>query len=145
MDKAKTTKELDEILMHTDSEEDLKSTFHKENSIRDDLSFADYYNALEKVKGMNRADLINRSLIDRTYGYQILNGRRHPSRDKVIALSLAAGLDETETRRALMCEGYAALYARNRRDAVLIYALRHRLGVMETNSLLVEFEEKILQ
>jgi len=65
-------------------------------------TFPDYLMAKMQCADMSAAELISRAQIQRNYGYQILDGRRNPSRDKVIAFSLALHLDVNETQRALM-------------------------------------------
>ncbi|MGN0194583.1 MAG: hypothetical protein ACI39G_05690, partial [Pseudoramibacter sp.] len=91
--------------------------------------FAEYFNLLPKVKALSKKELIQKSGLERTYAYHILNGTKQPSRDKILALALAAGLDLTETQRALELTHEGILYAKNRRDAVLIYAVKNGLSV----------------
>ena len=48
------------------------------------------------------AELMRRSRINRNYGYNIINGKRvNPSRDKVLALCIAACLSVGETQETL--------------------------------------------
>ena len=93
------------------------------------------------MQARSKNELIRESGLDRTYAYHILNGSRKPSRDKIVALSLAAGLDLTETQRGLELTHEGILYAKNRRDAVLIYAVKNQLSVMAANELLAQFGE----
>ena len=82
--------------------------------------FSEYFNSLEKVRGLGKNKIIKDSGLDRTYGYQLLDltKNKHLGRDKIIALSIAAGLDMKEMRRGLEIGGYSPLYSRDRRDAV---------------------------
>lgn len=75
---------------------------------------------------MTPAELIASAGIQRNYGYQILDGRRHPARDKVLSLCLALTLDVTETQRALTLTQNGQLYSKNRRDSILIFALEKK-------------------
>ena len=63
------------------------------------IGFRDYFFSIPKVREQKVADIIVHSGLDRTYAYQILNGRRqNPGKDKIIRLCLAAGLDLEETQ-----------------------------------------------
>ena len=49
-------------------------------------SFHEYFNQLIQEKNLNRSEIIERSEIERTYCYHILNGTKNPSRDKILCL-----------------------------------------------------------
>lgn len=74
--------------------------------------------------------------IDRTYGHQLFNGTRKPSRDKVLQLAVAMKLSLNETQHLLQAAGKSALYPRLKRDAVVIYCLKNELDMMETQEIL---------
>lgn len=140
----KTTTELLHILTNMNSSRELKS-YASDPGHFTQMSFSDYYNSLSAVKQYKYTELISRSGIERTYFYQIMSGKRQPGRDKVILLALAAGLSVKETQRSLEIAGLGILYSRNRRDAILIFAVTKRLGVTDTQELLAHFEEKLLE
>jgi DNA-binding phage protein len=135
----KKTEELMNVLVSADSEPELHDYLGGLDPLPAD--FAAYFTALPKVQARSKNELIRESGLDRTYAYHILNGSRKPSRDKIVALSLAAGLDLTETQRGLELTHEGILYAKNRRDAVLIYAVKNQLSVMAANELLAQFGE----
>lgn len=142
---AKTTSELQEILKHTDSESQLMDVLNNEKMIPEDMTFSDYFFTLPGVSEMTKADIVKRSGIERTYAYQILNNtRKNPSKDKIIALCLAAHTDLDQARRALKIAGCPDLYVRNRRDAIITYAFHHHLEPQDTDDLLDEFHEHLL-
>jgi hypothetical protein len=141
----KTTRELEEILAHTESEAELDAYLEKEEIVPENTDFASCYLEMPEVRQADRADLIRKSGIERTYAYQILNGiRPHPSRDRIIALCLAAELDEAETSHCLKAGHCADLYPRRKRDAILLFALHHHMNALETDDLLYEYGEKAL-
>ena len=79
--------------------------------------------------------------LSRTYGYEIINGSKKGSRDKIIALCFSAGMNLNEANHALTYSGNSQLYAKNSRDAVIILAFNQRKtynSVMKLNDLLVE-------
>ncbi len=99
---------------------------------------------LEKYN-ISRSQAIEKSNISRTYAYQIFSGERKPGRDKIIAICLAIGLTLEETQRTLCISGLGALYPRIKRDTVFIFAVNKKLSVIDTNELLFEIGEKILE
>ena len=107
--------------------------------------FYAFFRSLDKVKKLTRIELVKRSGIERTYCYQILNGRKkRPGRDKIIRLCLSAGLNIEETNHALCLCGEAVLFPKIRRDAVLIYTVSHHYSVNETMELLDRLGEEVL-
>ncbi len=144
MDK-ETTEKLTDVLRQIDRMDDLQKYVDglEENPVYD--SFQEYYNSLPKVKEAEKAALIRRTGIERTYGYQLLKGTRSPGRDKVILFCLAAGLDLHETQRALRAAGESVLYSRKRRDAILIFAVKEKLTIADTQELLTQFDEQVLE
>lgn len=140
----KTTRELTNILENIHNEHELKAYMEKPGHLSPASSFLCYFQNLPEVQTMDEAELIRKSGIERTYGYQILNGRRAPGRDKIIALCLAAGVALKETQRSLEAAGLAPLYSRSRRDAVLIYCVNRHFSVIETSEVLERFGEKPL-
>lgn len=140
----KTTSELLGILSRIDSEKDLAS-YAEQDANTPHQSFSDYFNTLEKVKTQKRSDLIRRIGIERTYGYQLLNGTRGVSRDNAILFCRAAGLDLTDTQRLLEVTNLGILYAKNRRDTILIFCINKDLSVTDTEELIDRMGEPTLQ
>ncbi|WP_173327904.1 XRE family transcriptional regulator [Eubacterium pyruvativorans] len=141
----KTTRELSQTLASAQNRSDLDRYIGVLPEQVAGKTFSDYYNALPKVREIPAAELIRRAGIDRTYGYQILNGtRRNPGKDKILRFALAAALTPAETQRALEIAEAPVLYPRNRRDAILLFSLNRKLNVMDTNELLDQFGEEAL-
>lgn len=87
-------------------------------------------------KKLSRADVVRGSLLDRAYVYQIFSGERRPSRDKLLALAFGLRLTGDETQKMMKLSGNRELYARDERDAVILFALQHNKSAMEANELL---------
>ena len=89
-------------------------------------------------KGLTLSDLMKRSNINKNYGYNILNGRRtNPSRDKILALCLGAGLSVEETQNVLLLSKVGGLYCKCERDVWIAFALNSGLSdVLEVNIML---------
>lgn len=102
----------------------------------EEYSISEYLDALCKEYDMVPGQVIKKAQIDRTYGHQIFNGTRNPSRDKLIQIAIGFGLSLEETQRLLKVSGKSMLYAKIKRDAVCIYAISHNIGVMELQEML---------
>ncbi len=89
-------------------------------------------------KGISRADVVRGSMLNRTYVYQIFDGSKAPSRDKLIAIAFGLHLSDEEAQRMLKLSGYRNLYARDDRDAIILYALQRGLSILDANDLLFE-------
>ncbi len=140
----KTTDDLLKVLNSLDNADELSGFLSDPAANALFSTFADYYLSLEKVKNTDNAELISKSNIERTYWYQLINKTRIPRRDKILAMCIAAGLSAGETQRGLEIAGTGILYARNRRDAIIIYALNNGLGLDGTQQLLMQFDEKVI-
>lgn len=96
--------------------------------------------ALCDRRGLVPERVIKRAEIDRSYGHQLFNGTRQPSRDKVLQLALGMGLDVDETQKLLRAAGRSPLYPRIKRDAVVLFALSRSMGVVEVQAMLAQHE-----
>ena len=101
MDKS-TTGKLAEVLATIDNTQDMEK-FMEQPKVTDSFkTFPEYYRSLPRVKETTDSALIELSGIERSYYYQIMKGKRHPSRDKILRLCIGAGLTLRETTRALI-------------------------------------------
>lgn len=137
----KSTDELNhEIRTATDIEDYLEK--NKENMITHSLSA--HLKMLLSQKGISRADVVRGSLLDRAYVYQIFSGEKTPSRDKVIAIAFGLHLSSDETQKMLKLSGNRELYARDGRDALILFALQQKKTIQETNELLFRHSFTVL-
>ena len=95
-----------------------------------------YLRDLLRERGLTVGEVIQRCNLDRGYGYQLFNGTRRPTRDMLLILSFQLQLGERQAQRLLKLAGRPALYARDRRDAALLYSLNARLTLAQTEELL---------
>jgi len=100
----------------------------------------EYLHTILEDRGMTVIQAIQCCNLDRSYGYQLFNGTRRPPRDVLLTLSVRLGLTEAEAQRLLKLAGRPVLYARNRRDAAVLYCLSHRLSLAEVDELLSGLE-----
>lgn len=139
-----TTDELMKVLNSIHSTDDLQKFTESIKTERIFPSFAEFLTYHLTSKNMSASDLIHSANIQRNYGYQILNGTKHPGRDKVLALCLALELSLDDIQRALTISGEAVLYPKNSRDSIFIFSISHHLSVQQTNELLFEMNQEPL-
>ena len=107
-------------------------------------NLSDHLNMLLIQKGVSRADVVRDSLLHRTYIYQIFSGKKTASRDKLIAIAFGMHLSAEETQTMLKLSGNRTLYARDERDAILLFALSQHKTIMEANELLFNHHLDVL-
>jgi hypothetical protein len=89
-----------------------------------------------KSTGQVPEQVIKRAAIERTYGHQLFNGTRKPSRDKVIQLAFGLGLDLDGTQKLLRIARKNALYPKIKRDAAILYCIENQKDILDTQYLL---------
>lgn len=141
MDK-NTTNELHQILKKIKNGQELENYIKNNLPPQDSMTFHAYYNSYLEQRHLEKAKVIQVSGISRTYAYQILQGEKNPSRDKILALSLAAGMDLKQINQCLKLAGMNELYEKVRKDAIILFALNKGLNILEINELLYEMGEE---
>lgn len=118
--------------------------WRKQNREEFTLPLNEYLKKLMAEKHLERAEVIERSGLNREYAYHIFSGeRKNPSRPKLLALAVAMGLNLDEVQYLLRYAQQGVLYPRNAWDAVVISAIEQKLSVMQTNELLYSLGETI--
>lgn len=101
------------------------------------MDLAEYLNKLLSDKGLNRHQVFAQGNITKSYGDHILNGRREkPSRDIILRFCFGLGLDIDQSQRLLRMARVGSLYARDRRDSVILFCLEKKKTVVECDLLL---------
>lgn len=123
---------------------DIRAVLRDNREEFEERTVSDYLIELCKMQDKVPGQVIKKAQLDRTYGHQIFNGTRIPSRDKLLQLAFGFELSLNETQRLLKVAGKSMLYAKVKRDAVCIYAISHGMGVMEAQELLAAEELPLL-
>lgn len=139
--KNKSTDELNHEIKDATNIEDYLVR-NKENMLTSNLP--EYLNRLLTQKGLKRADVMRNSQLGRAYVYQIFSGKKIPSRDKLIAIAFGMGLSDDETQKMLKLTCNRELYARDERDALILFALQKKKTVFEVNESLIDHGFSIL-
>lgn len=108
------------------------------------MTFADSLMALFEQKGLSKSTLAKKAGISSVYLYQIFAGERNPSRNRILCLCFGLSATIEETQELLKHSGYAQLYAKNKRDAIIIFGITHGLTLDEVDDrLFAEGEETL--
>ena len=99
---------------------------------------------LYEKKSISKAALARRAGMREVYLHQVFSGRRNPSRDRLLCLCLGVEATLEETQELLRQAGFAQLYPRHKRDAVISYGLVHGISLGEINDRLFVENEKTL-
>lgn len=134
----KSTEELLSLLQNLDIEE-----FKKEDSFQN-VDVAEYLNKLLESHGFQAKDVIIKLNMERSYTYQILKGRRNPTRNFLIRIALLCQLSIDDTQKLLTAGNRPILYPRNRFDATILYGIQHQLSEEKINELLTDLGEQTL-
>lgn len=141
----KPTYELENILKKI-KEPEAAEKFVRENTVGVYASFREYFNDYIAKHKLTISEIKTKSGISRNYIYNILNGDRNPGRDKILALCIAAGMNFSETNKALRIAGEGILYPKNERDARIVIAVNNGItNIIEINLLLEESGLEIIK
>lgn len=137
---SETNELTNEIIGSTDIEKTMK--LHEEEFVSGTLS--DFFNEMLVKYRVKRLDVINRANISVSYGYQMIDGVKNPKRDKIIQLCFGFPVTLDELHRALRLGGASDLYAKNKRDAYIMYAAAKGCSLENLNELLYKAGEPII-
>ena len=115
---------------------DVKTYLHDNAPLMSMPPFDRFICALCEELSISRAKVIATSTIPRNYAYQLFNGIRKPSRDKVIQLAFGFGLDVDSTQELLKIARQAPLYPKIPRDIVILRCLYEKRSVLQAQNAL---------
>ena len=106
--------------------------------------FYEYLSELCREMDLVPERVIKQASIERTYGHQLFNGTRKPSRDKVIQLAFGFGLNVDRTQELLKAAQKSPLYPRIKRDAAILYCINQNMSVMDVQDILHDLHLTLL-
>ena len=108
--------------------------------VDDKKKFSIYVRDLIAEKGLTQVDVAYKAGFSKSYGNSIMQGDTHPNKkDTILRLGIAAGFTLKETNRALKLNGLQPLYAKYKRDFVLMVAINEgKKSVEEIDEILKE-------
>lgn len=110
----------------------------------DEITLAEYLERMLEKYHLQKKEVIIQAQLDTTYGYQIFQGKKNPTRDVLLKLAFGFPLTVDETKRLLYYGNAGTLYPRVKRDAFIMYALHQKFNVKKANDYLYENNEKTL-
>lgn len=134
----KHEKTTDELLNEIKSSKEIESFLSKNETEFAEAQLSEYIELLISEKGLQKSKVVVRSGLNRIYAYQIFSGKRFPSRDKLIAIGFGLQLSLEEMDELLKYAGFSTLYARNRRDSIIIFAMNSKKSIFVLNDMLFE-------
>ena len=140
---AKRTNDLMEELSGQDT--DLDRYFEENPTSFINVDIKEFWKNAVDTSSKTKSDIINKADMSYCYFYDVINGRKIPSKDKIIRIVLAINLSLDDCQEALRISGKSALYPRIKRDSILIYAINKGYSIYQTNDLLAEHGEEMLK
>ena len=133
-----TTNTLTQILMGVKTEKDAEDYINEHTNVHYG-SFSEYFKTYITKENLVMADIIKNSSINKNYVYQIIDGSKQASRDKLLALCIGAGMNYTSTNRALKAGGKNPIDPKNPRDVRIAICINQGLKkVLDVNICLEE-------
>lgn len=105
------------------------------------LTLPQYLQELLEKHEMSIPDLIVKTILSKSFVYQVFSGKRNPGRDILLRMAFAMHLSVEETQRLFLIAGKGALYPKVRRDAIIILCLEKGMSLDEANEFLENSSE----
>lgn len=107
---------------------------NQDSFIQNDLK--DYWQSLLSTCPMKKTDIINKADVGYTFFYDIIKGKKIPSRDTICKIHISMNLGLEPCQNTLKLYNWASLYPKNKRDSIIIYGITHHMALYETDALL---------
>ena len=140
MDK-KSTGDLNQELM---TQPNLDAYIHENQKFFQENNMIALLSRLYNRKAITKAELARRANISEVYIHQVFSGRRKPTRDRLVCICFGLQATLEETQELLKQAGYAQLYAKNKREAIIAHGIIHHTPLSEINEKLFIENEKAL-
>lgn len=139
-----TIKDTDDLKNELMSAPDLGRFLSENEDVFNHKNFSEILQDLFDKKKISKATLARKAGISNVYLYQIFSGERNPSRNRILCLCFGLSATLEETQELLKHSGYAQLYVKDKRDAIITYGLVHSLELDEVNDRLFSEKEETL-
>ena len=137
----KTTDDLSQELM---SQPNLDQYITENEAYFADTDISAFLAGIYERCSLSKAELARRTGMSEVYLHQVFSGRRKPSRDRLLCLCIGMEASLEETQELLKQVGYAPVYLRLKRDAIIGHGLLHHTPLTEINDKLFSENEKTL-
>lgn len=125
------TKELENILLSSKTAKAKKLLNSNDNFINTEkANYNNYIKDLIYGRGLTIREALRFAGMKESYGRKVINGEKSSNRDNVLRVCISAGFTLKETNRVLKLNNMRSLYAKDKRDAVIMLAIND--GVSST-------------
>ena len=107
-------------------------------------SICELLNRLFQKRRISKATLAKQSGMSEVYLHQVFSGRRNPSRNRLLCLCFGLNASLEETQELLKQCGFAQLYPKDRRDAIILYGILNGMDLFAVNDKLFAENEETL-
>ena len=107
-------------------------------------SICELLNRLFQKRRISKATLAKQSGMSEVYLHQVFSGRRNPSRSRLLCLRFGLNASLEETQELLKQCGFAQLYPKDRRDAIILYGILNGMDLFGVNDKLFAENEETL-
>ena len=107
-------------------------------------SICELLNRLFQKRRISKATLDKQSGMSEVYLHQVFSGRRNPSRNRLLCLCFGLNASLEETQELLKQCGFAQLYPKDRRDAIILYGILNGMDLFAVNDKLFAENEETL-
>ena len=107
-------------------------------------SVCELLNRLFQKRRISKATLAKQSGMSEVYLHQVFSGRRNPSRNRLLCLCFGLNASLEETQELLKQCGFAQLYPKDRRDAIILYGILNGMDLFAVNDKLFAENEETL-
>ena len=127
------TSELENILLSNKNETSKKIIDNNdEYFIDEDRNFSNYIKDMIKEKGMTIREVAYMAGYSESYGRKIISEEKvRYNRDVILKICIAAKLTVNETNRALKLHKMKSLYAKDKRDALIMIEINKGMRTIE--------------
>lgn len=106
------------------------------------VTLQQYLQELLQEHEMSIPDLIVKTILSKSFVYQVFSGKRNPGRDILLRMAFAMHLSIEETQRLFIIAGKGALYPKVHRDAIIMLCLEKGMSLDEANEFLENSSER---
>ena len=129
-------KATEKILDELESANSIAAFLEENRGLFNDKPIGEYIQLEIEKRNLKKSCIIKRSGINKRYFNDIIAHTKTPNRRYIIRIFLAMQLDLCDIQWYLKACDYPQLYAKNKRDAVIIYCINNKLSVDECNLML---------
>lgn len=133
-----------ELLKVIEDSKNISESWNEFNEAMNAPSFHEYLSELMSERGIDTAQLGVRTLVSRSFAYQICSGERIPGRDIILRIALVLTLSLDDTQRLLSLANRGSLYPKVKRDSLYIYALTNKYSLYLTDELFTHYGQEPL-